>query len=47
MVAPDFVIIEVLFYFGWRKETFNRCQKRILANIDAFKQKEAAKRQKA
>merc|ERR1711976_873289 len=33
LVAPDFVIIEVLFFFGWRKDVEERCVKRICQNI--------------
>jgi uncharacterized membrane protein YGL010W len=37
LVAPDFVIIEILFFLGWRPETEKRVQKRIDANIEEFK----------
>ena len=32
-VAPDFVTIEIMFALGWRKETHEKCQKRIEENI--------------
>jgi uncharacterized membrane protein YGL010W len=35
-VAPDFVVLEVLFALGWESKLHARCQKRIDANIAAF-----------
>lgn len=42
-VAPDFVIIELLFALGWEADLYRRCQKRIDANIAAFQRETAAK----
>ena len=32
-IAPHFVVVEILFFFGWRPDLFERCDKRIKANI--------------
>jgi 2-hydroxy fatty acid dioxygenase len=37
MVAPDFVIIEIMFYLGYKKDIQDKCQKDIDANIKAFR----------
>lgn len=37
MVAPDFVIIEILFYFGYKKDMQAVCQKDIDANIKVYR----------
>lgn len=39
LVAPDFVIIEILFYFGWRSETRARSDKSIKSNIAEYRSK--------
>merc|ERR1712224_744095 len=38
LVAPDFVIIEILFFLGWRKDVEERCVKRIHQNIEDFRE---------
>lgn len=38
LVAPDFVIIEVLFFLGWRKDVEERCVKKIHENIEKFRE---------
>lgn len=43
MVAPDFVIIEIMFYLGYKKEMQAKCQKDIDANIKAFREANAKK----
>jgi len=37
MVAPDFVIIELMFYLGYKKEMFGKCQKVIDENIKIYR----------
>ena len=43
LVAPDFVIIEVMFFLGWNKDVYNRCKIRIEKNIKQFKAEQAKK----
>lgn len=43
LVAPDFVIIEVLFFLGWNKDSYKRCKTRIEENIRKFKADKAKK----
>jgi uncharacterized membrane protein YGL010W len=45
LVAPDFVIIEVMFFLGWRGDAYARCKKRIEANIKQFREAKAVKTQ--
>jgi len=43
LVAPDFVILEFLFMFGYKKDVQEECYKRIVANIKAFHESKAKK----
>lgn len=43
LVAPDFVVIEVMFFLGWRSESFERCEAKIVQNIEEWKQTSAQK----
>ena len=36
LVAPFFVVVEVMFYLGWRSNLNARCQKKIDANVEEF-----------
>ena len=47
LVAPDFVIIEVLFFLGWNGAAYKRCKSRIEENIRKFQaEKTSAKKSK-
>jgi len=43
LVAPDFVILEALFYFGYKKDVYQECERRIEENIRLFKEGKTAK----
>ena len=40
LTAPLFVLLEVLFYFGYRKEFHDKIMKQVELNIKEFKEKQ-------
>ena len=42
LVAPAFVVLEILFKFGYKKEIFDDCEGRIKANIKDFQESKAS-----
>ncbi|EAS02165.2 endoplasmic reticulum membrane protein (macronuclear) [Tetrahymena thermophila SB210] len=46
LVAPNFVIIEIFFDLGYKKDVYKKCKKQVLKNIEEFqnKRKSAAKK---
>jgi uncharacterized membrane protein YGL010W len=43
LVAPDFIVIEVMFWLGWEKDAHERCKNRVAQNIAEWKNSKAAK----
>ena len=44
LVAPDFVTIEILFYFGWKADVSERLQKVVDSKVEEFHRSQASKR---
>merc|ERR1712130_430394 len=42
ITAPLFVLLEVLFFFGYRREFYQDCMKEVERNIEVFKESKAA-----
>lgn len=47
LLAPLFVWLELLFYFGYRKELQERVGKQVVKNIEKFRAEKASKNGKA
>ena len=44
LVAPDFVVLEILFDFGYKQDIFNKANKNIEKNISEYRKKIANKK---